>query len=432
MDIILPKLYKEYGSYSNFRNFPLDLDGLKPVERRVLLSAYKIARDKMVKSRQVDGHTIGHYHPHGECYGTIVQLVNQGFLEGQGNFGNNIGVEPIPASAPRYTECRLAKKTVELAFKYVKYVPWHDTELGDTEPIFLPAMFPLCLLGTNYTQGIGFGYKTLIPCYKLEDLKRRLFWLLGDRKTKIIIEPITDCEILSKPAALDELLTTGKAKIDVRGIIEEKKHKFEVVLKSWPPGKRFESLLSKFDTELDSGMVGYSDLSVNETKIVFQVLRERNREKIYTDFVEKLRSAIEGSISFENVVVDSNSKVLTKSIDNMLLDTFNMYKKINQAMLEDEAERLNKLIDQFKLLERMKPYLKVYMDKTENYGEVVEIIAGKLKVAKAQVDEILTKYQIKKLLTISTDTSEIEAVVKELEKNLKNLNNFVLEQYNSL
>ena len=83
MDQTLRRLYKDYGEYSNYRNFPLDIDGLKPVERRVLLSAYKIARAKFVKSRQVDAYTIGHYHPHGECYGTIVQLVRQGFLIGK-------------------------------------------------------------------------------------------------------------------------------------------------------------------------------------------------------------------------------------------------------------------------------------------------------------------------------------------------------------
>jgi DNA gyrase/topoisomerase IV subunit A len=48
MDKNLPLLYRDYGQYSNYRNFPLDIDGLKPVERRVLLSAYKIARQKYV------------------------------------------------------------------------------------------------------------------------------------------------------------------------------------------------------------------------------------------------------------------------------------------------------------------------------------------------------------------------------------------------
>ena len=79
MDRRLPKLYKDYGEYSNWRTLPFDIDGLKPVERRVLLSAYKIARQKLVKSRQVDAYTIGHYHPHGEVYGTIVQMVRQGY-----------------------------------------------------------------------------------------------------------------------------------------------------------------------------------------------------------------------------------------------------------------------------------------------------------------------------------------------------------------
>jgi DNA gyrase/topoisomerase IV subunit A len=150
-------MYKDYGSYSNYRNFPLSTDGLKPVERRVLLSAYKIAKNSLVKSRQVDAYTIGHFHPHGECYGTIVQLVHQGLLDGQGNFGINTGVQPIGPAAPRYTECKLSKHTIDLAFKYIDYTPLVDTELGDKEPPFLPTMFPICLIGKEYTQGIGFG-----------------------------------------------------------------------------------------------------------------------------------------------------------------------------------------------------------------------------------------------------------------------------------
>jgi len=269
MDQRLPQLYKDYGNYSNWRSMPLDLDGLKPVERRVLLSAYKIARQKFVKSRQVDAYTIGHYHPHGECYGSIVQLVRQGFLTGQGNFGTNVGVEPVGPAAPRYTECKINQLILDLAFKYIDHVPFVDTELGDTEPLFLPAMFPICLMGTEYTQGIGFGYKTFIPCYNIKDLYQRLLWLLGIRKRKPIIAPITDCEILSPQPILDGLLTTGSAKIEVKGVIDINIRNNTVTLKSWPPGKRFESMLNKFAAELDSGMVGFTDLSASETKIVF-------------------------------------------------------------------------------------------------------------------------------------------------------------------
>jgi len=101
-----------------------------------LYSAYKIAK-KFVKSRQVDAYTIGHFHPHGEVYGTIVHLVRQGFLDGQGNFGSNVGVDVIGPAAPRYTECRISQKSLDLFFKYIDYVPFIDTELGDKEPEYL-------------------------------------------------------------------------------------------------------------------------------------------------------------------------------------------------------------------------------------------------------------------------------------------------------
>ena len=124
MDTIIPSFYKRYGKYINSsRSFPLSIDGLKPVERRVLLSTYDIARERLTKCFKIDGHTVGNYHPHGTSYGTIVQLVKQGFLTGQGNFGTNIGVDPCPPAAMRYTEAKLSKETFDMVFKLIKYVP---------------------------------------------------------------------------------------------------------------------------------------------------------------------------------------------------------------------------------------------------------------------------------------------------------------------
>ena len=244
MDKHLPYYYRRYGMYVNhFRSFPLDVDGCKPVERRVLLSAYEIAKgDKFVKSARIDGNCLGNYHPHGSAYGTAVNMVNQGFLDGQGNFGSKIGVEPTGPAAMRYTECKLSKKIMKMAFRLIDHVPWVDGEIDSKEPEFLPTMFPLCLLGNDYTIGIGFGYKTYIPCYSLKDLYRRLLWKLGELKTKPTIAPITDCEILSKPKELESLLLTGKGAITVKGIYKFDKSKHKLVVSSWPPGRKFESI----------------------------------------------------------------------------------------------------------------------------------------------------------------------------------------------
>jgi len=432
MDKNLPHLYRDYGQYSNYRNFPLDIDGLKPVERRVLLSAYKIARQKFVKSRQVDAYTIGHYHPHGECYGTIVQLVRQGFLTGQGNFGSNVGVEPVGPAAPRYTECKISPKILDLAFKYIDHAPIVETELGDKESLFLPTMFPVCLMGSEYTQGIGFGFKTFIPCYELKDLHQRLLWLLGIRKRKPIINPITDCTITSTSDVVESLLTTGKAKIEVEGIVEENTRNNTLTLKSWPPGKRFESMLNKFSAELDSGMVGFTDLSVDETKIVFQVLRERNRDKIYQEFLVKLKGAVKGTISFETTVVDINHKVLVKPIDQMLLDTYNMFTEMNEAMLNHEISKLNGKITEYNTLEMIRKPLSHCIQNNWDIPTTLDTIAKETPVDKETALEMINKYRISKLMTLDTDTTELQNKLAVFAENLQNLTDYVLDQYKEI
>ena len=433
MKNLLPKLYKDYGEYSNYRNFPLDADGLKPVERRVLLAAYRIAKHKFAKSRQVETYACGHFHPHGEAYGTLVQMVRQGFLIGQGNFGTNIGVEPVGAAAPRYTECQMNPATLDMAFRHVEHTPWIDTELDDKEPFFLPTMFPFCLIGKEYTQGIGFGYKTLIPCYDIKDLHRRLLWLLGIRKTKPTIAPITDCIITSPPKKLEKLLTTGKAKIDVEGVIETDPRKNQVVLKSWPPGKKFETFLNKFSKELGDNMIGFTDLSVTETNIVFEVLRERNRDKIFNEFVEKLKDAVKGTIPFEINVVDVDKKVFTKSVDDMLKDTHEVFTAINQNMLKTQVAKLNDKLDEHHLLAKIgKDLTDCVYRKGYTLKETVQHISKIWGVTQKDLLALVNKYKISKLLTIDKDIKEIAAKIQDTQGNLKNISDFVLQQYGEI
>jgi len=433
MKKFIPEYYRHYGQYSNFRNFPMITDGLKPVERRVLLSAYKIARDKFVKSRQVDAYTIGHYHPHGETYGTIVSLVRQGLLIGQGNFGSNVGVESVDPAAPRYTECKSSPATLNMAFKYVKHVDWVDTELGDKEPIYLPTMFPICLLGNEYTQGIGFGYKTFIPCYEQKDLKKRLLWLIGGslQKTEPIIKPKTDCTITASKKTLKELLTTGKAKIEVEGVIEEAPHQNKVTLKSWPPGKRFETFLNKFSTELDSSMIGFTDLSVTDTQVVFQVIRQRSRDSIYEDFVKKLKSLLVGQISFDMKMVNENHEVLTASVDLLLKNSYENYKKAVGTMLEHEIQTTLETMNDYRLLLRIRPALKRCMVGKTSASKKIEIIATDSGVTIEEVKRLLQN-NIRKLLTMELDLDELKTKVKEVKKMLDNIDQHVLDQYKAL
>jgi DNA gyrase/topoisomerase IV subunit A len=433
MDKLLRVLYREYGNYINSsRAFPLDLDGLKPVERRVLLTAYMVAREKFVKSVRIDGTCLARFHPHGSSYGTITQLVKQGLLEGQGNFGTDVGVESVGAAAARYTEAKLAKLTEHLTFKFINDVPWQPNYDGsEKEPKFLPAMFPMCLVGIEYTQGIGFGYKTLIPCYKLKDLQARLFWLLGETKTKPTIKPISDCKILSPNSVLEELLTTGKATLDLEGIYVSDPRTNTIIIQSWAPGRKFESILNKFEKSLTNGDIGFSDHSDSKTKILFEVLKQRNRDKIFEDLVKEVKIAVSGKISFETIVVDKDSNVKLKSIDQMLLDTFEMFTKVNEAYLNKELVKLKEQIPEYQALEKIRPYLSDELKRVNStFTESISSLSKLSGIEETTIKTLLGKYRITKLLTLNTDISQLQEEVKIQTDNLTHLKEYVLKQYN--
>jgi len=431
MDEHIPKLYREYGKYVNSsRAFPLDIDGLKPVERKILLSAYMIAKDKFVKSVKVDGICLGNFHPHSSAYGTIVQLVHQGFLEGQGNFGINVGIEDVGAAAARYTEIKLSKYIKELSFKYLDFVLWEVNELQEKEPIHLPTMFPLCLLGNNYIQGIGFGYRTIIPCYTLEDLNKRLMWLLGIIKKEPIIKPITDCKIISKDSDLKKLLTTGRANIEFKGIMKIDNIHSRIIIKSWPNGKKFESILKKISKELENQDVGFTDLSTTETNIIIEVIKQRNKADILNRVIEKLEDALTGSVSFDIIVTNKMKNIRTISVDELLLNTYKMFKTINKVRLNHEIDILNKHIEENIIIEKIKPLLINYLKTVyKDPFEIIEKISKDLNIEKDIVNMLFNKHKINKLLSVKLDNQKLKDKINEFKDNLKNIDQYVNSQY---
>ena len=379
---------------------------------------------------------LGKFHPHSSSYGTMCQLVNQGFLDGQGNFGNNIGIEESPPAAMRYTECKLNRQILDIALRLIDYVNWVPSELDD-EPEYFPTMFPLCLLGKEYTTGIGFGYKALIPCYTIGDLKNRLLFLLGKIKDKPTIKPITNCNILSVEKDFEDLLTTGKGKITYQGFFKADNARCKYVIKSFPPGKKFETILGKFEKELNNQDIGWIDESSAEnggTHIVFEVLKSRNRDEIFKSFSKKLTNELTSSLTFDTIVVDSATRnTKTMSIDEMLINTFKTYMTINMKMLKVNEVKLNDVILEVTLLEKVKPSLAKYLkNKDFSVDEIIEKISVEVNEDKSKIKELFQKYRITKLLTFKADYDELNEKLKVIKDNITNIGEFVVGQYESL
>lgn len=435
MNEIILKLYKNYGDYCNYRCFPLDIDGLKPVERRTLLSVYQVAKDQFVKSARIDGHTIFHYHPHGSVYGTLEQLVHQGFVIGQGNWGSKLGTDESEAkcAAMRYTECCLSNHMINLTFNLINYVPWEALDL-DKEPLYFPAMFPLCLLGNEYTSGIGFGYRTIIPCYKIKDLHRRLLYLLGITKKKPIIKPISNCEILASDEELERLLTVGRSKIKIKGIYTLNNQDFTIKLKSWPGS--FEKLKNKKQLQNDIENFDISDLSSAKvgTEIIFELNKQRNRELLFNRFVEKFDKFLNGSVPFDIIVTDSNWNVRRASVDELLLKSYNNYFETTKTMMNSKIKDYNDLKEEYLALLKIRPVLsKCIKGKNQIIvDEIIKEIHEKTSVSEEMIKLLFSKYRINKLLTLNVDIEEIENKIKEYENNLENITQYILDKYSEV
>ena len=159
------------------RAFPDVRDGLKPVQRRILMAMYDLNLGPTAqhrKSAKVAGDTSGNYHPHGEqvIYPTIVRMAQDfnsryPLIQGQGNMGS---IDGDPPAAMRYTEVRMSPYAMEMLADIdrdtVDFVPNYD--MTRQEPVVLPGRFPNLL--ANGAQGIGVVFATNIPPHNLSEL----------------------------------------------------------------------------------------------------------------------------------------------------------------------------------------------------------------------------------------------------------------------
>jgi len=167
------------------RAIPDLIDGLKPVQRRILWAASHMGRD-FVKTARVVGDVIGKYHPHGDvgtasAITTIVQS-NVPALSGKGNWGSLID----SAAAMRYTNVKLSQYGWSMFdpdyinAQVTSFVPNYDDTC--TEPVSLPALLPNVLLNGGEGIGVGAGTTTCLPTFTPESVAAVIVRLLSGEK----------------------------------------------------------------------------------------------------------------------------------------------------------------------------------------------------------------------------------------------------------
>jgi len=187
--------FLDYASYVILeRAVPSLIDGLKPVQRRILHAMKDLDDGRYTKVANIVGHAM-QYHPHGDASigDAIVQLAQKDLLiDKQGNWGNLLTGDS--AAAPRYIEARLTSFALEVVFNK-KTTQWQLSYDGrKSEPVTLPIKFPLVL--AQGAEGIAVGLSTKILPHNFNELidasikhlKGRSFTILPDFPTAGIMD----------------------------------------------------------------------------------------------------------------------------------------------------------------------------------------------------------------------------------------------------
>ncbi len=143
--------FLDYASYVILeRAVPYIMDGLKPVQRRILHSMKRMDDGRYNKVANIVGHTM-QFHPHGDA-----SIKDALVLTGD------------DAAAGRYIEARLSKFALDVLFN-PKTTEWKLSYDGrNKEPISLPVKFPLLL--AQGVEGIAVGLSSKILPHNFNEL----------------------------------------------------------------------------------------------------------------------------------------------------------------------------------------------------------------------------------------------------------------------
>lgn len=412
--------FLDYSSYVILqRAVPNIVDGLKPVQRRVLHAMFKMDDGNMTKVANIVGQAM-QYHPHGDAsiLGALVQLGQKGFaLDCQGNWGNILTGDSNAAA--RYIEARLSKFAKEVIFD-PKITNWMTSYDGrNQEPTELPVRFPLLL--AQGTEGIAVGMASKILPHNFNELidasiaylQGKPFELLPDFPTG----GLADCSKYMKGQR------GGSVKIRAK---IEKIDKNTLAIKEIPYGKTTHALVDSILKAKDKGKIKIKkieDMTTSTADLVIHLPNDVSPDKTidalyaFTD--------CETTVAPNACVIKDNKPQFLSVEDILIYDTEHTKEllgrqlEIRKGELEDNWHytSLEKIFFEnrvYKLLE----------EDQKSWEDQVNAILARMKefqsqlVREIKIEDIL-KLVEKPVRKISKfDTKVIDEKILEIEKEL--------------
>jgi len=431
---LLPDMYKnwflDYASYVVLeRAVPDIIDGLKPVQRRILHAMREIEDGRFNKVANIIGNTMK-YHPHGDASigEALVQLGQKELLiDTQGNWGNIYTGDS--AAASRYIEARLSKFALEVVFN-PKTTQWKLSYDGrNKEPINLPVKFPLLLaLGV---EGIAVGLASKILPHNFIELidasiaclKNEPFQLYPDFPTGGMID-------ISK---YNDGLRGGKVR--VRAKINQLDNK-TLVITELPYGITTNTLIDSIISANEKGKIKIKKIEDNTAENV-EILIQLAPGISPDTTIDALYAFTycEISIPLYSCVIN-NGKPCFISVSDILRISTNNTLELLKKELEIQLTECEELWH-FASLEKIFIEKKIYrtIEECETFEAVISTIKKGLEPYQHLLKKPITKEDIIKLTEIKIkriskyDSLKADDIISSIEDDIAqckaNLNNLI-------
>lgn len=425
--LLMQHHYLKYASYVILdRAIPNVVDGLKPVQRRILFTLWLMHDSKLHKVANVVGQTMA-YHPHGDAAITeaLVNMSNKGYLlDQQGNFGNIYTGDP--AAASRYIETRLSLLGKETMFNpdLTETVPSYDGR--HQEPLSLPAKIPLLLM--QGADGIAVGMSTHILPHNFNELLEAEIAILEGREFKILPDfptgGIMDASQYEK----------GKGKVKLRAKVEVRDPK-TLVITEICYGTTTESLIRSVDEAAKRGKIKIDSIhDYTSDKVEIEIKLPRGQYA--NELIDALYAYTEAEVTLTSqMIVIKDNLPWEATVDEVLHFHVGKLQEYLRKELEIERDRLNQKIFE-KSLEQIFIENRLYkkIENISSYEKIHDTIEASLEPFHKQLIRIPTYDDREKLLNIpirrisrfdlNKNQEEIVAFEQQLakvEKDLKNI-----------
>ena len=434
--------FLDYASYVILeRAVPHIIDGLKPVQRRILHSMRRLDDGRYNKVANIVGHTM-QFHPHGDASigDALVQLGQKDLLiDCQGNWGNILTGDG--AAAPRYIEARLSKFALEVVFN-PKTTEWKLSYDGrNKEPIALPVKFPLLL--AQGVEGIAVGLSSKILPHNFNELCDAAISYLHEEDFKLYPDFQTGGSIdVSK---YNDGERGGSVKIRAR--IDKVDNK-TLAIKEIPYGKTTSTVIDSILKAVDKGKIKVRKVDDNTSanvEILVHLAPGTSSDKTIDALYAFTDCEI--SISPNCCVIDDNkphflkvSDVLKKSVDNTLA-LLRQELEIHKGELQESLH--------FASLEKIFIEERIYKDKefeqSKDMDAACEHIDNRLTpfypqfIREVTKEDILRLMEIKmgRILKFNTDKAEeiiakMKSDIAEIDVHLANIVGYTIDWYQML